>query len=90
MSEEHPKRRHIITIEIGADTWEDVIDVLDQIAFDIAKHEPGTVRIDSGAPHFGYSVREEFYPEQTHDNYIEEIHKYLENKPLAENEKLEG
>ena len=72
-----PKRKHVIHIEIQGDTWEDVKYTLKQIQFDLATHEPGNIKIVSGAPDAGYSVTDELYPEQTHDRYFEQVEELL-------------
>lgn len=77
---EAPKRKHVVHIEIGADSWQDVLMALRQIQFDIDTHEPGNVSIVSGGYSCGYTVKDEFYPEQTHDNYFEQSQEWLKGR----------
>lgn len=74
------KRRHVVNIEIQADDWESMLQAVRCMEYELSTCEPGNVRIVSGGPTSGYIVKDEYYPEQTHDHYFEEIDAYLKKK----------
>jgi hypothetical protein len=57
---------------------------LEKIEMDMRRHA-GTCRVTatSGGPSAGYTVESEYYPEQTHDKYFEEVEAWLENERKA-------
>ena len=72
------KRRHVVKINLQADDWDSMLRALNNIIYDLSTYEPGKVRLTSGGPDYGYIVNDEYYPEQTHEHYFEEIEAYLE------------
>jgi len=75
---ERPKRAYQFSIEVGADTPEEMAWAIKQIASDIRENiNCGTV---SGGPSSGWSITLSHTPEKTHDQYIEELKTYLKHR----------
>lgn len=74
-----PKRCYTLTIEIGADTWQDVVHDLLDLARHIPDHGPACSSV-MGGPSGGHIVTVEHRPEQTHERYIEQLNAYLEQR----------
>lgn len=81
---DNPKRRHVVSIEIQSDDWESMLRDLRNIEYDLSTHTPGIISIVSGGPTSGYIVKDEYYPDQTHDHYFEEIDTYLQRRKEIE------
>lgn len=71
-----PKSRFDLTVHISAETWDEVVRDIKEIADHIKRHG---VKCDMahGGPTHGYSVQIEEDPEMTHDKYHELLQKYL-------------
>lgn len=77
-----PVRRYSMTLNLGADSMEDLIRALDQLAFDFARHKElqQNYHMVSGGPDYGYSLDIAFDPEMTHERYVEAVNAYLDAK----------
>lgn len=71
-----PVRPYELRISIGADSWDEAMRALQDIADHVAEHG---VKCDlcSGGPSSGYTVTIAHDPEQTHDRYVEQLTAYL-------------
>lgn len=72
-----PKRRFVVRIEVGGDTWEDtqrlVAEVLEHV------HDHGQhCSLVHGGPRAGAFVEIKEAPEMTHERYHAELEAYLE------------
>lgn len=70
-----PKRRFELTIEIGADTLDDVFMLMDHFQRLMSK---GSLTCCSGGASSGGSYQLDERPEQTHDKWQVELEAYLE------------
>lgn len=73
-----PRRAYVVSVELGADTLEDLVWNLKHIAHEI-EHEGGTGTV-SGSPSAGYTYRLTHDPTMTHDRYFQEVDRYLKWK----------
>ena len=73
---DRPRRRYTLTIEIGADTWDDVIHDLRHTARHVEDHGPACQSV-MGGPSGGHIVTVLHNPEMTHDRYMAELETYL-------------
>ena len=71
------KRHHEVAIRIGADTWDDLLQALEQLRFDLSVDGPGR-KIISGGYNYGMIFIDETNESATHDSYFEEVEKWLE------------
>lgn len=78
MNSEQPKRRINISIEIGADSWDDVQDVLREL---YRRIDDGPIlAIASGGWSAGYSCVSSENKGQTGDSYRKQIQDYRKSK----------
>lgn len=70
-----PKRKHQLTLTIGADTLEDLQNAMRQLADEL--HEPGTRSVGDGYT-WGHSLEHKVDPVQTHEKFVEQMEGYLE------------
>lgn len=71
----YPKRAHVLTLELGADTKEDMIAALEQIIFDLHR---GSTDVTSGGYSSGWIMAYKVDPEMTHDRYVDLLNAALE------------
>lgn len=71
---ETPRRRVVIELKLGADSWEDAADALHDLArqFDMGERRDCTV-LQTGGARFGYTCLLNEDPFITHDSYFEAI-----------------
>lgn len=82
MSEKNlPRRRIVIELKLGADTLDEAIQVLDQVAFRL--HEGFPIECVSGGPGSGYSLSGSDDPAITHESYFAEIDEWRKAERLA-------
>jgi hypothetical protein len=74
MMSETPRRSHVVTIKIGADTWDDILTALRTILTDQELNGPYPT-VASGGSSFGYVWEHDHDPGITHDSYFEAIEK---------------
>lgn len=84
---EKPRRRFVATLEVGADTIEDLAMVFRNLAYDACRGQMPTTSV-SGGYGAGYIWTMTENPEQTHDLYFEQNDAYL--AWLKEEEALTG
>lgn len=73
-----PQRRWTLRLEIGCDgTRDELIDELDQITDALRGGSDGCV---SGSPSVGMFYEVKHKPDQTHENYIAELERYLDSE----------
>lgn len=77
---EPPKRRHVVNIEIGADTTDDILAALKNLQFQF--HAYGINSGVSGGVNSNWSIEYRIDPDMDHDAYVKSINQWLE-----ENEK---
>ena len=72
---QEPKRRVTVTLDLGADSMEEAVEMLGQVAYDA-----GTVLEDCvhSGPSVSYVLRVHENPDQTHEKYHAELDAYLE------------
>lgn len=84
-----PHRRFVLKLEIGGDTWRDVLGELNHRLFTLETEQPkygpdkgwnGA----SGGPGSGSSTEVMVDHEMTHERYFEQIQKYLAEREQAE------
>ncbi len=75
----NPKRAHVLTLELGADTKDDMIAGLEQIIFDLHR---GSTQVTSGGYSTGWIMSYTVDPDMTHDRYFELLNAALEAKEL--------
>lgn len=80
---DRPKRRYTLTIEIGADTWDDVIDDLRHTSQHIEDHGPSCQSVMGGSCG-GHIVTVLQNPEMTHEKYMAELDAYLHHRASAQ------
>ena len=73
-SADRPRRRFDALIRIGADSKEELVRAIEQIAFDVDR---GSTSCVSGGPDSGWSVTVSEYPEMTHDAYFAAVEAWL-------------
>lgn len=74
-----PQRAYTLSIEIGADTWNDVVRDLRELAGHVEDHGP-TCSSVSGSPSCGHVVTVTHRPDMTHDRYMAELEVYLADR----------
>lgn len=81
-----PRRRVVVTLDLGADSWDEVASALDQIAFEVAA---GKMRGSacSGGPSSGYTWSANEDESVTHETYFEALDKYLSHVERLEEKK---
>jgi len=74
-----PKRRFVLTIEIGADTWKDALRDLRDVVSALEGHvdDPRLFGSCMGSPSVGHIVEVHEDPTMTHERYVEDLEKYL-------------
>jgi hypothetical protein len=74
-----PKRRFVLTIEIGADTWTDALRDLKDIVRGLEGHDDDPRLFGScmGSPSVGHVVEVHEDPTMTHERYVSELETYL-------------
>jgi hypothetical protein len=65
-----PKRRHELTLTIGADTFDDLVMALEHVTRELDDTGNNSV---TGGPSWGGHWEHLVRPEQTHDRYFEQI-----------------
>ena len=73
---EPPKRRHVVNIEIGADTTDDILDALKNLQFQF--HAYGINSGMSGGVNSNWIIDYRINPDMDHDTYVEDINQWLE------------
>ena len=73
---ERPQRRFQVTIELGADDDKELATALRQVCEDIIGGQRGSV---SGGPSSGWVYKVIERTDMTHDRYIEELNRYINN-----------
>lgn len=81
MASDRPKRAYRFTIEVGADTPQEMAWSLQQIASDIKDNI--NHRSVSGGHSGGWVVTPDHAPGKTHEQYIEELTAYLAERDAA-------
>ncbi len=76
VSPPRPQRCYTLSIEIGGDTWDDVIGQLRHLAEHIEDHGPECKSV-GGSPSSGHVLTITHRPEQTHEKYIAELDAYI-------------
>jgi hypothetical protein len=77
-----PQRAYTLSIEIGADTWDDVVRDLRELAGHVPDHGPTCASV-SGSPSGGHIVTVKHRPDMTHDRYMAELEAYLATRGTA-------
>ncbi|MBI5217958.1 MAG: hypothetical protein HY958_03405 [Bacteroidia bacterium] len=74
-----PHRKFEMSVHIGADSKQEIINALNFMASDIKEDSRNSRDIITGnGIRSGWSLKLDFYPDQEHEKYIKEIDKYLE------------
>lgn len=71
-AEDNPKRSHVVTLKIGADTWEDIMTALQAVMHDQGTDGPFPTTISGGST-FGYVWEYDHDPDITHDSYFQAV-----------------
>jgi hypothetical protein len=74
---ERPRRCYELTINIGGDTWQDVLNQLGWVEQHIVEHGPKCKSI-SGTHMSYHQVDIEHNPRMTHQQFMIELHEFLE------------
>lgn len=71
-----PRRAFDLTLHLGGDTWQDVVDLLRTLADHVVEHGPECDMVTGGCASGGYVqvIRD---PAMTHDAYVEAVERYL-------------
>lgn len=75
-----PRRRNQLTISIGADSWQDVLYLLNDFVADIEARSDEAFTLVHGGNSTGGTVEATVNPEMTHENYMAALHTYLEER----------
>lgn len=75
MTDMRPKRAYQFTIEVGADSPQEMRWALNAI-FDRIEHDINTKTV-SGGPSSGWIITPDHTPDKTHDQYIEELEAWI-------------
>lgn len=76
-----PRRRIHLTMVIGADSWDQLRQGLDQIAFDFARDRgPEPISIASGSPGVGYTIEGTVNEAQTAEGYRSDLLAWTERR----------
>jgi hypothetical protein len=85
-----PHRRYTLTVNIGADTvddLEDAIEALQLAIYERTREEPSEAKrvLDSqcGSPRYGWVVGLDVDPAVTHDSYFADLRRYLADVKAA-------
>lgn len=76
---ERPHRAYTLSIEIGGDTWEDVMSDLRHIVSHLRDHGEKCSSV-MGGPSCGHTIGVRIDPEMTHERYFEMLDTYLAEK----------
>lgn len=83
---EQPKRRYVMKLEIGADTFRDLLGRLNSIQFDLERAIEGELDRDysavSGGYDAGWVLGIKFDPTMDHDRYVEVLNAYLAERDV--------
>lgn len=71
-----PRRAFVLEIEIGGDTWDDVMRNFHELAEHIPEHGPECSSV-SGSPSCGHHVIVTHSPEMTHERYIQDLEAWI-------------
>lgn len=74
-----PERRWTVTLNVGADEWDDAAHELMRLAEHVREHGPGCSQV-SGSPSVGSSVDIVSRPDMTHERYFAELDAYLDEE----------
>lgn len=80
-AEDNPRRSHVATLKIGADTWEDVIAALHAVIQEQGRDGPSLTTVSGGAT-FGYVWEYDHDPDITHDSYFRAINNSKSTSPI--------
>ncbi len=72
----NPRRAYVFTVEIGADTRDDLCAALRQLEFEIAADM--LTHGVSGGYSSGYTYNLDVDETITHDRYMDDLHRYLD------------
>ena len=74
---ERPRRRFVLNLKLGADSYEELSSALYNIAREFDRHEIGK-DMASGSPSSGFSLEWSEDESVTHDSYMVAIDEYLD------------
>ncbi len=70
------RRRWVLEIKLGADTYEDLTASLVELANDLDRRPPAPINIVSGSPSAGYIATGDEEPTVTHESYFEAVERW--------------
>lgn len=75
-----PRRRYELSVDVGGDTWQLVVDELRFLLPHIEDHGPECTSV-AGSPSSNHVVVVHHNPDMTNEKYFEDLHKYLGKGP---------
>lgn len=79
---DNPRRKYVLSIEIGGDTWKDCVHDVAEILRELDQRENGYESV-MGSPSSGHVVTTTINPDMTPEKYQQELEKWLDSRRLG-------
>lgn len=79
-----PQRRYQLELNLGADSWNDLLRGIHQLEIDLSRLPPIRTELGhdylaaTGGPDYGASIKIKFDPDMTHEKYFELLDQWLD------------
>jgi len=72
-----PERQHTLLLKLSADSREELVAALTQIAIEVDRGQNAGVSVSAG-PGYGYVMQTRLNPDMTHDKYFKDLEAHLD------------